>query len=256
MIATPLLVEAHSLKLTFAGPVEALEAVELSIPAGQFVAIVGPSGCGKSTLLRLIAGLISPTAGELRVLDLPPSAARQGPVSISFVFQDPTLLPWRTASENVALPLELKRIRAQQAARVEQSLALVGLDAFGGSYPNQLSGGMRMRVSLARALVTRPDLLLLDEPFAALDDITRQELNQQLLEIWQAQRPTAIFVTHNIHEAVYLSERVLVMSRRPGRIVADIPVSFPQPRTVELRTTPEFARLAGEVAAALRDASS
>lgn len=253
VISIPTLVEARDVEVAFPSGVQALSQLNLDIPRGQFVSIVGVSGCGKSTLLRLIAGLLSPSSGEVLVQQARPASARRQGAGTSFVFQDPTLLPWRTAQENVALPLELS---GPAYGDVPQALTLVGLQDFAGSYPHQLSGGMRMRVSLARALVTQPDLLLLDEPFAALDDITRQELNEQLLTIWQSQRPTCVFVTHNIAEAVFLSERVLVMSSRPGRVIADFVVPLAHPRSAELRSSAEFAQQTGRIAAALRSAIS
>ena len=227
------------------------------IPVGQFVSIVGPSGCGKSTLLRLVAGLVAPTRGTLEVAGEPPAVARRDRARLSFVFQDATLLPWRSVRANVRLPLELSRSRAgDDEARVDEALALVGLSDFAGRYPSELSGGMRMRVSLARALAIEPELLLLDEPFGALDDITRQALNEELMNLWFKRRWTALFVTHNIAEAVFLSERILVMSPRPGRIVADLSVPFAMPRTAALRSQAEFARLTGDVSRTLREATS
>lgn len=250
------LVRADGVGLSFAGPVVALEGVDLTLPQGEFVAIVGPSGCGKSTLLRLIAGLIPASRGTITVAGTSPPLARRERTRMSLVFQDATLLPWRTVENNIRLPLELQKTpRAEHADLVRQGLALIGLQDFARRYPNQLSGGMRMRVSLARALVTSPEMLLLDEPFAALDDITRQELNEELHQLWCRHRWTGVFVTHNIAEAVFLSQRILVMSARPGRIVADVRVPFATPRSPELRTTPEFARLAAEISACLRRAS-
>lgn len=253
MIDQPPLVRAHALGATYVGSVAALAGVDLAIPRGQFCSIVGPSGCGKSTLLRLVAGLLRPSAGEVQVAGLAPAAARRQAARISFVFQDATLLPWRSVTHNVALPLELLATpAARRGELVERNLQVVGLADFRHSHPAQLSGGMRMRAALARALVTDPELLLLDEPFAALDDISRGTLNEELQRLWSERRWTGIFVTHNIAEAVFLSQRVLVMSPRPGRIKADIPVPFATPRTAELRADAAFARLTGEVAAALR----
>jgi NitT/TauT family transport system ATP-binding protein len=251
------LVRAHALGATYVGSVAALAGVDLTIPRGQFVAIVGPSGCGKSTLLRLIAGVLRPSSGEVRVAGLPPAAARRLRARISFVFQDATLLPWRSVAENIGLPLELQRTpAARRATVIDRGLELVGLGDFRHRYPAELSGGMRMRAALARALVTDPELLLLDEPFGALDDISRCVLNEELQRLWFARRWTGIFVTHNIAEAVFLSQRVLVMTPRPGRIQADIPVPFALPRAADLRAEPAFARLTGEVATALRRAAS
>lgn len=250
-------VQADAVNVTYGGSIRALQDVRFEIPSGQFVSIVGPSGCGKSTLLRLIAGLVRPTSGQLSVDGLSPAIARRTAARLSFVFQDATLLPWRTVQANVRLPLELAGSRrAASPALVNHVLNMVGLADFGRRFPSELSGGMRMRASLARALVTEPELLLLDEPFGALDDITRQMLNEELAALWAARRWTGIFVTHNINEAVFLSERVLIMSARPGRIVDDIAVPFGSPRTAELRATAQFAELTGEVALRLRRAST
>ncbi len=261
------LVHARSLSLTYPGAVRALDEIDFDVSAGQFVSIVGPSGCGKSTLLRSTAGLTTPTAGQLSVAGNPPEVARRQSLRLSLVFQDATLLPWRSVQANVHLPLELHPQAAAQSApsraehadhridraqRATAALTMVGLADFAQRYPNQLSGGMRMRVSLARALVTDPELLLMDEPFGALDDITRQGLNDELMHLWAARRWTGIFVTHNIAEAVFLSQRILVMSPRPGRIVADVAVPFEAPRTADLRASAEFAQLTGVVAAHLR----
>ncbi|MFN3649498.1 MAG: ABC transporter ATP-binding protein [Armatimonadota bacterium] len=251
MDAGAVVVRTEGLGLTYDGGVRALDDVSLSVARGEIVSLVGPSGCGKSTLLRLAGGLLQPTEGRLEVRG-EAGAARTG-----FVFQDATLLPWRTVADNVRLPLELLRVpRREHDGRIRESLALVGLSDFALARPAQLSGGMRMRVSLVRALITHPELLLLDEPFGALDDITRTRLNEELLGLWDRQRWTGIFVTHNVYEAVFLSHRVLVMTPRPGRIVAEIPVELPFPRTPELRGTAEFARTAEEVARRLRGAAA
>ena len=234
----PQLVVAAELNKHFPSGVQALRDLNLEIGRGQFVSIVGPSGCGKSTFLRLVAGLDAPTSGELRV-------EGHDPLGLAFVFQDATLLPWRSVAHNITLPLELRREAA--AERVAQTLELVGLTDFAAAYPAQLSGGMRMRVSIARALVTRPQILLLDEPFGALDEITRQRLNEELLRLWQEDRWTGLFVTHNVSEAVFLSQRVLVLSARPGHLLADIPIPFPYPRSAYLRSDPELVRLASEI---------
>ncbi|MGN6727975.1 MAG: ABC transporter ATP-binding protein [Tepidisphaeraceae bacterium] len=230
---------------TFAPEVRAVEPVSLQIPPGQFVAMLGPSGCGKSTLLRMIAGLETPTSGAID---------RQGPPqSTAFVFQDAHLMPWRTVVRNVALPLELSGVdrRTREAAAIAQ-LRSVGLGDFAERYPAQLSGGMRMRVSLARALVARPQLLLLDEPFAALDEITRQQLDDLLRSLWRQSGMTVLFVTHSIHEAVYLADRAIVFSRRPARVMLDHDLgrTLPSDRSAALRTTTMFA----EQAQALFDA--
>ena len=241
----PTQVVARNLGKHFADGVEALADVDLELNRGELVAIVGPSGCGKSTLLRLIAGLADATTGTLTVDGRPPLEARRHLREMAYIFQEATLLPWRTVLQNVALPLELRR--QEDPALAEQIIDMVGLTDFSRAYPRQLSGGMRMRVSIARALVTRPDLLLLDEPFGALDEITRQRLNEELLRLWAEECWTGVFVTHNVYEAVFLSRRVLVMSARPGRLIADIAVPFTHPRAPDLRTTPEFNRVAAEV---------
>lgn len=245
-------IEARGAGLAYPGGLVALEGLTLSIARGEFVSIVGPSGCGKSTLLRLVAGLIPPTRGTLAVAGHEPRASRSLR-DVGFVFQQPTLLPWRTVRANIELPGQLGRTpRPIDPAGIDAALALVGLADSASLLPHQLSGGMQMRASLARALVTRPEVLLLDEPFAALDEITRQRLNEDLLSLWRRDRWTGLFVTHNVIEAVFLSQRVLVMGPRPGRIVAEVPVPFPEHRVPELRADAEFARLAGEVSLALR----
>ena len=247
-------VAARGLDKGFATGVEALSGLDLAVGSGRFTSIVGPSGCGKSTLLRLVAGLDEPSGGALTVDGEAPRKRRGGRPDLGFVFQDPTLLPWRSVARNVGLPLELRR--EPDPGRVGQLLQLVGLTEFAGACPAQLSGGMRMRASIARALATRPRLLLLDEPFAALDEITRQRLNEELLRLWQEDRWTGLFVTHNVSEAVFLSQQVLVMSARPGRILQEIDIPFPYPRDPLLRTTPEFIGLAGEISGRLRAAGA
>ena len=215
---------------------------------GQFVSLVGPSGCGKSTLLRAIAGLGVVTSGDLRVRGVPAMHARKASGDTAFVFQDATLMPWRDVLGNVVLPLELRGVpRVERRAAAMEAIELVGLGAVTKAYPRELSGGMRMRVSLARALAARPRLLLMDEPFGALDEITRQYLNGELLRIRALAGWTIVFVTHNVFEAVYLSSRILVMSRQPGRIVSDIAVDLPYPRVPEVRTTKVYGELVGQV---------
>lgn len=251
------LVACDNVGLTFPGPVQALAGTTFQLQRGELVSVVGPSGCGKSTLLRLISGLIGHTAGTLQVAGQSPMQARRHGLQVGFVFQDATLLPWRTIQDNIRLPLELLRVpRSEHAGRIREALELVGLQDFAQALPSQLSGGMRMRVALVRALVTHPELLLLDEPFGALDEITRQRLNEDLLDLWRSQQWSGVFITHNVYEAVFLSQRVLVMSPRPGRLIADVPIPFEFPRTPELRGTPEFARLAAEVSSLLRRVSS
>jgi NitT/TauT family transport system ATP-binding protein len=217
---------------------------------GEFVALLGPSGCGKSTALRLIAGLSAPSSGTVEVARHP-GATRPGQ-SIGFVFQEPTLMPWTSVRENVRLPLKLARLPAADAdTRVEEALARVGLADFARAYPRELSGGMKMRVSLARALVTDPDILLMDEPFAALDEITRFRLNNDLLELWRKLGKTVIFVTHSVFESVYLSQRVIVMTARPGRMGAEIRINAAEPRGEKFRTSAAYAAFCREVSAAL-----
>ena len=247
----PLIVVDHVGKVYGNGTV-ALEDISFNVSEGQFVSLVGPSGCGKSTLLRMIAGLGPITSGSILVEDLPPDRARKEKADTAFVFQDATLMPWRSVLGNVELPLELRGVsKSQRRALVMQSLETVGLTDAVKSYPRELSGGMRMRVSLARALAAHPRLLLMDEPFGALDEITRQRLNGELLRLCSLANWTVVFVTHNVFEAVYLSTRILVMSPRPGRIVAEVPVPLPHPRVPELRTDPEYTRIVGEVVAVL-----
>ncbi len=238
----------------FASGLEALGGVDLAVESGEFVSLLGPSGCGKSTLLRIVAGLAEPTGGSC-VLSLGHGARQPPSGRIGFVFQDPTLMPWSTVAGNVELPFRIAgRVRSAERDRAAAALRAVGLAGFERAYPHQLSGGMRMRVSIARALVTEPDLLLLDEPFAALDEITRLALNDDLLQLWEAHRPTILFVTHSVFESVYLSTRIAVMRSRPGRIVADLPVHLPHPRRREIRTASEYAAMCESVSAALASA--
>jgi NitT/TauT family transport system ATP-binding protein len=252
MTAEPFL-QAAELQMQFPGGVLALQDVNLGVDGGEFVSIVGPSGCGKSTLLRLVAGLLEPTGGSLTVDGLPAKTARREKHQVAFVFQDANLLPWRNVRKNVQLPLEITPPKERDSGKdLSRSLELVGLTDFARTYPHQLSGGMRMRVSLARALVTRPGLMLMDEPFGALDEITRQRLNEEVLRLWASEKWTCLFVTHNVFEAVFLSRRVAVMSARPGSIVGEVGVPFEYPRTPELREQPEFAVVCGEVSRLLR----
>ena len=223
----------------FPNGTRALAGLDLEVRPGEFVTLLGPSGCGKSTALRIIAGLSEPTDG---VIESPQSGAGADRGRIGFVFQEPTLMPWATVFDNVLLPLKLKGAAADNAtARVEAVLDRVGLSSFGGSYPRELSGGMRMRVSIARALVTEPQLLLMDEPFAALDEITRFSLNDDLLQMWQSLRTTIIFVTHSVFESVYLSSRIAVMTPRPGRVFRELAIDAPYPRDPNFRTSAEYA---------------
>lgn len=248
------LVRADGVGKTYADGTAALSGTTLSVRRGEFVTLVGPSGCGKSTLLRLVAGLSSISSGTLTVAGMPPERARLERGDMAFVFQDATLLPWRTVLRNVEMPLQLAgRSRAERTERAMEALKTVGLADVARSYPHQLSGGMRMRVSIARALVTEPCLLLMDEPFGALDELTRGRLNVELLRVAAFAGWTMLFVTHNVFEAVFLSSRVLVMSPRPGSIVADLPVALPHPRLPAMRTNPEFNLIAGNVLAALQE---
>ena len=226
----------------------AVRGVDLTVREGEFLSLLGPSGCGKSTLLRMIAGLIQPTEGRISV-DAPQTG------EVGFVFQEPTLMPWSTALRNVMLPLRLAGLpRGEAEGRAAKALASVGLSGFERSFPRALSGGMKMRVSIARALVTRPRLLLMDEPFAALDEITRHKLNNDLLALWQARRFTVVFVTHSVFESVYLSERVVVMAARPGRVHDDLRVHAPAARDEAFRTSAEYAALCRETSEALNGA--
>jgi NitT/TauT family transport system ATP-binding protein len=228
---------------TFADGTEAVRDVSFSLRQGEFLAIVGPSGCGKSTLLRMASGLSPETSGGIE----------RSVRNIGFVFQDATLLPWRTVQDNVELLAELDGLkRSRREALAAEAIRLVGLEGFEKHYPKTLSGGMRMRVAVARALTTKPPLFLLDEPFGALDEITRGALNEELIRLYVSEGFAAIFVTHSISEAVYLSSRVLVMTPRPGRIVAEVTVPFDYPRSPELRFDPRFSSVAGEVSQALR----
>jgi NitT/TauT family transport system ATP-binding protein len=230
----------------FPSGVEALRDTSFTVNEGDFVSIVGPSGCGKSTALRLIADLSQPTTGAIKWSGKPPT--------LGFVFQDAALMPWATVEANVRLPLDLTHVDDANAdARVAEALDLVGLQAFAKSYPRELSGGMKMRVSLARALAARPSLLLMDEPFAALDELTRERLNDELRELWAKKNLTVIFVTHSIYESVYLSSRILVMSPRPGHVIADLPMSEPTTREPDFRISPLYGDRCRAVRAALQE---
>ncbi len=235
----------EGVSMTFADGTQALSAVSFDVSPGEFVTVVGPSGCGKSTLLRNASGLTEPSRGKVKV----------DRKSIGYVFQDATLLPWRTVEANVGLLAELQGFsRSDRAAKVRAAIDLVGLTGHEQKYPKQLSGGMKMRASLARSLVMKPKVWLFDEPFGALDEITRERLNDELLSLFNHEGFAALFITHSIYEAVFLSTRVLVMSARPGRIVGDFKVPFAFPRPHDLRFEPEFADLCGQVSAALRGA--
>ena len=252
-------IEIDDVSLTFQtndGPVHALSGVSLSISKGEFVSFIGPSGCGKTTLLRAVADLGSPTSGTIRVNGMSAEEARLKR-AYGYVFQAPALYPWRTVNANIALPLEIMGFdKAERRRRVERGLELVNLKGFGKKFPWQLSGGMQQRASIARALAFDPDLLLMDEPFGALDEIVRDMLNQQLLELWAKTGKTALFVTHSIPEAVFLSTRIVVMSPRPGRIHEIIACDFPRDRTLDIRETPEFLAVAHRVREGLREGHS
>ena len=236
---------------TFPSGTVALTGLDLDVRTGEFLSLLGPSGCGKSTALRIIAGLSEPTRGAVEWA----ASTAENEGRIGFVFQEPTLMPWANVFSNVMLPLKLKRAPREKAAeRVRSVLQRVGLEKFANAYPRELSGGMRMRVSIARALVTEPALLLMDEPFAALDEITRFKLNNDLLEVWQALRTTVVFVTHSVFESVYLSSRIVVMTPRPGRIFADLAIDAPFPRDESFRTSAEYAGYCRTVSQALAQA--
>ncbi|MEO9824298.1 MAG: ABC transporter ATP-binding protein [Paracoccaceae bacterium] len=244
----PLLTMSHVEK-TFNGDVVALRDMNLSVNDGDFVSLLGPSGCGKSTALRLISGLIHPTRGKIGW------EGGQSNDDLGVVFQEPTLMPWATVAENVWLPFRLKGVPfAQVKDEVAETLALVGLEKFHDSYPRELSGGMKMRVSIARAMVTKPRLILMDEPFAALDEITRFKLNNDLLELKAAIGCTVIFVTHSVFESVFLSDRIVVMAARPGRVIHELTVDTPYPRHEEFRTSAEYAAHTRAASDALQDA--
>jgi NitT/TauT family transport system ATP-binding protein len=255
VMATPsdTLVALRGVGKTFPNGTLALAGLDLDVREGEFLSLLGPSGCGKSTALRIIAGLSEPTLGT--VAWRPKTALAESANRIGFVFQEPTLMPWTSVFNNVLLPLKLKGASADTAAaRVDAALERVGLQNFSRAYPRELSGGMRMRVSIARALVTEPALLLMDEPFAALDEITRFKLNNDLLEVWGALRTTVVFVTHSVFESVYLSSRVLVMAARPGRAFTELAIDAPYPRDQTFRTSPEYAALCRHTSDALAQA--
>jgi len=249
------LLRCRTVSKRFSNGTLALKEVDLDVGQRQFVSLLGPSGCGKSTLLKLISGLGEPSAGEIEWPTSAYDAMGHARPDLSFVFQEPTLLPWASALRNVALPLKIAGLsKPERLARAAEALAAVGLGGFEAAYPRELSGGMKMRVSIARAMVTRPRILLMDEPFAALDEITRARLNNDLLELWRSERFTVIFVTHSVYESVFLSQRIVVMAPRPGRIHADIAVDEPYPRHSTYRTSAVYATHCSTVSAALEDA--
>jgi NitT/TauT family transport system ATP-binding protein len=240
------IVSLNGVEKTFANGVKALGPLDLEVRAGEFLSLLGPSGCGKSTALRVLARLLAPSAGEI---EWP-----QGKPHLGFVFQEPTLMPWASAGDNVRLPLDLSRVsRGKADAFAKAALGRVGLGGFENAYPRELSGGMKMRVSIARALVAGPKLLLLDEPFAALDEMTREELNDDLLRLWRADGLTVVFVTHSVFESTYLSTRTVVMTPRPGRVAAEIPMSRDPVPDPDHRFTQAFATNANRVTDALRE---
>ncbi|MCG2632167.1 ABC transporter ATP-binding protein [Bradyrhizobium sp. WYCCWR 13023] len=250
-----LVVDAQNISLTFDtadGRVEALSDVNLQVAEGEFVSFIGPSGCGKTTMLRVIADLQQPSSGTLTVNGMSAEAARLAR-SYGYVFQAPALFPWRTIEKNLKLPLEIMGYsEIEQQQRVERYLSMVNLTGFERKFPWQLSGGMQQRVSIARALSFDPALMLMDEPFGALDEIVRDHLNEQLLQLWKSTGKTVLFVTHSIPEAVFLSTRIVVMSPRPGRIIDVIDCDFPTERSLEIRETPEFLKVAQRVRNGLR----
>jgi NitT/TauT family transport system ATP-binding protein len=246
------IVALHGVGKTFPSGTVALAGLDLDVREGEFLSLLGPSGCGKSTALRIIAGLTEPTQGAV---EWTAAAKSQNDNRLGFVFQEPTLMPWANVSNNVLLPLKLKGISSEQASkRVAAVLDRVDLQKFGAAYPRELSGGMRMRVSIARALVTEPALLLMDEPFAALDEITRFKLNNDLLQVWQALRTTVVFVTHSVFESVYLSSRIVVMAARPGRVFTELVIDAPYPRDQKFRTSADYAALCRRTSDALSQA--
>ena len=262
-------VEMRGASKTYPNGVRALDAIDLQVRDGDFTTLLGPSGCGKSTLLRMMGGLTSPTAGNVALWPMRvahgergqrPHAARvirsdgDSP-TLAFVFQHPTLMPWASVERNVRLPLDLARNQDDLPAKLEAALSLVALRDFARVYPRELSGGMQMRVSIARALITEPRLLLMDEPFGALDEITRNRLDRDISELWARRSLTVVFVTHSIYEAVFLSTRVLVMSARPGRIEGELEITEPHPRTDAFRTSERFARTCQRLSAMLAAAS-
>ena len=252
--AGPELVRLERIGKTFANGTVALQGLDLVIGEHEFLCLLGPSGCGKSTVLRLLAGLGQPSAGRIVWADA--AAGRQAPRRpIGFVFQEPTLMPWASVRANVHLPLRLEgRSRREAAPKVEAALAMVGLEGFERAYPRELSGGMKMRVSIARALITEPRILLMDEPFAALDEITRFRLNDDLLRLWQTHSWTVVFVTHSVYESVYLASRIAVVSARPGRVLAELEVPAPYPRSEAFRTSEPYNACCRRVSARLHEA--
>ena len=249
------LVRVEHVDKTFANGTTALKGLNLTVGRHEFLALLGPSGCGKSTALRLLAGLARPSRGRVSWTESGLAGEQPRTGRVGFVFQDATLMPWATVFDNVFLPLRLAgQTRKAATERVEDALATVGLAEFRRAYPRELSGGMRMRVSIARALVTDPEILLMDEPFAALDEITRFKLNDDLLRLWQEKSWTVVFVTHSVFESVFLAQRVVVMAARPGRIASELIIGAPYPRDAGFRTGPDYGRFCREASAALHEA--
>ncbi|WP_025733633.1 ABC transporter ATP-binding protein [Carnimonas nigrificans] len=249
-------VEVLSAEKVYPNGTQALRPVDLTIQQGDFVSLLGPSGCGKSTLLKMIAGLTAPSDGKLLRWRQPIARAHKSLHKLAFVFQEATLMPWHSVRRNVRLPLELEGISTTEAnKRVDEVLELVGLEGFANALPRELSGGMQMRVSIARGLVVQPDLLLMDEPFGALDEITRNRLDSDLLRLWKERGLSVVFVTHSIAESVFLSERVVVMAARPGRVVEEVCIEEPYPRTDEFRLSSRFAEYSMKLQQSLLSAS-
>jgi NitT/TauT family transport system ATP-binding protein len=249
-------VEVLSAHKTYPNGTVALQPVELTVQEGEFITLLGPSGCGKSTLLKMVAGLLEPTDGRLLLWRKPVQQLDEAGKRMAFVFQAPTLMPWASVAANVRLPLDLAGVpKADAEQRVQDALALVGLSKFASALPRNLSGGMQMRVSIARSLVVQPQLLLMDEPFGALDEITRHKLDADLLALWREKKLTVIFVTHSIHEAVFLSNRVVMMAARPGRIVEEVVIDEPYPRSPDFMVSPHFAQYAKRLQDSLLRAS-
>ena len=254
---TPAAIEIIALTKRYASGKPAVDAINLRIANGSYCCLLGPSGCGKSTLLKMVAGLLEPSDGRLLLWRKPVAELAQTGRRMAFVFQSPTLMPWASVRNNVRLPLDLAGVpRAEAEARVSEVLALVGLSKFDRALPRALSGGMQMWVSIARGLVTEPDLLLMDEPFGALDEITRHKLDADLLELWRKKKLTVIFVTHSIHEAVFLSSRVVMMAARPGRVVEQFFIDEPHPRHADFMVSPQFSQYARQLQDSLLRAST
>lgn len=250
-------IEVLSAEQTYPNATRALEPVDMKIGEGEFITLLGPSGCGKSTLLKMIAGLLSPSDGRLLLWRQPVDKLQSSGKRLAFVFQSPTLMPWASVQSNVRLPLDLAGVpRTDADKRVAGALEMVGLSGFADALPRALSGGMQMRVSIARALATEPDLLLMDEPFGALDEITRHKLDSDLLELWRKRKLTVVFVTHSIHEAVFLSTKVVVMAARPGRVVETFDIEEPFPRTADFMVSTRFSQYAKTLQDSLLHASA